>query len=85
MKGRSCYVRAQSHQPVEIREIKDKHSHDSLIYEIKRKLPVNHELFSLAYLFKILGDTIRIRILFALLESELCVFAIFMLLNMTHS
>jgi len=69
----------------EICEIKDKHSHEALVFEIRRKLPVDEELFSLADLFKIFGDTTRIRILYALFESELCVCAISELLNMTQS
>ena len=36
-------------------------------------------------LFKIFGDTTRIKILYALFESEMCVCAIAELLNMTQS
>jgi ArsR family transcriptional regulator len=42
-------------------------------------------LFELADLFKIFGDTTRIKILFALRESELCVSDIAARLGMTQS
>ncbi|MFB0921375.1 MAG: metalloregulator ArsR/SmtB family transcription factor [Oscillospiraceae bacterium] len=69
----------------EICEIKDKHTHDTLVRDIRTKLPHDEELFNLADLFKIFGDTTRIKILYALFESELCVCAISELLGMTQS
>ena len=42
-------------------------------------------LYDLAELFKVFGDTTRIRILYALFESELCVYDIAEILNMTQS
>ena len=42
-------------------------------------------LFTLADLFKIFGDTTRIKILFSLFEEELCVREITELLGMTQS
>ena len=75
----------ESSSDYEICEIKDKHSHDALVKKIREKLPQDEELFTLADLFKIFGDTTRIKILYALLESELCVCAISELLGMTQS
>lgn len=69
----------------EICEIKDMHVHDAIVREIRAKLPHDEELFNLADLFKIFGDTTRIKILYALFESELCVCAISELLGMTQS
>ena len=69
----------------EICEIKDKHVHDAIVREIRAKLPQDEVLFNLADLFKIFGDTTRIKILYALFESELCVCAISELLGMTQS
>ena len=66
-------------------EIKDKHSHDTLVREVKGKLPPDENLFRLADLFKVFGDTTRIRILYALFEAELCVCAISELIGMTQS
>ena len=42
-------------------------------------------LYDLAELFKIFGDSTRIKILYALFESEMCVCDIAQLLNMTQS
>jgi len=69
----------------DICEIKDLHTHNLLVREIKSKLPPDEELFNLADLFKIFGDTTRIKILYALFESELCVCAISELLGMSQS
>lgn len=44
-----------------------------------------NELYDLAELFKVFGDSTRIRILFALFEEELCVCDIANTLNMTQS
>ena len=48
-------------------------------------MPSDETLCDLADLFKIFGDTTRMRILFSLFESELCVCAISELLGMTQS
>ena len=48
-------------------------------------IPDIEYLFELADLFKVFGDTTRIRILYALFESELCVCDIAQLLGMTQS
>ena len=42
-------------------------------------------MYDLAELFRIFGDSTRIRILYALFESELCVYDIAEVLNMTQS
>lgn len=63
----------------------NKHVHDAIVREIRKKLPHDEELFNLADLFKVFGDTTRIKILYALSESELCVCAIAELLKMTQS
>jgi len=43
------------------------------------------ELYDLAELFKVFGDSTRIRILYALFEQEMCVCDIAQVLNMTQS
>ncbi|NLP44089.1 MAG: helix-turn-helix transcriptional regulator [Peptococcaceae bacterium] len=48
-------------------------------------MPDEDNLFDLAELFKLFGDTTRIRILWALSEAEMCVCDIAFLLNMTPS
>ena len=48
-------------------------------------MPCEEELFDLAELFKLFGDSTRIRILYVLFESELCVCGIAEVLGMTQS
>ncbi|MFA6662999.1 MAG: metalloregulator ArsR/SmtB family transcription factor [Lachnospiraceae bacterium] len=48
-------------------------------------MPDENELCDLAELFKVFGDSTRIRILFVLFESEVCVCDIADALNMTQS
>lgn len=48
-------------------------------------LPADEYLYELADLFKVFGDTTRIRILYALFEGELCVGDIAQLLGMSQS
>ena len=51
----------------------------------KTLVPPETELYDLAELFKIFGDSTRIRILYALFDEELCVGDIAVKLNMTQS
>ena len=52
---------------------------------VSRMMPAETELYDLAELFKIFGDSTRIRILYVLFESEMCVCDIAEVLNMTQS
>lgn len=70
-------------------ENENKHVHNSEheeeIGKICEMMPVEEDLHDLAELFKIFGDSTRIRILYALFESELCVQDISEMLHMTQS
>ncbi len=59
--------------------------HEDLLKTVREKMPGEDELFDLAELFKIFGDSTRIRILFVLLEAEVCVCDMAAALNMTQS
>lgn len=59
--------------------------HDDVVNHVKDKMPQEETLFDLAELFKIFGDSTRIKILWALDEAEMCVCDIAFLLNMTQS
>ena len=61
------------------------HDHEVILRKVRQELPTDELLCDLADLFKIFGDTTRIKILYALLESEMCVCAIADLLGMTQS
>ena len=62
-----------------------KHNHDEILERVRHELPTDELLCDLSDLFKLFGDTTRTKILFALMESEMCVCAIAELLGMTQS
>lgn len=62
-----------------------KHDHSLAIKSVTDKLPSDELLCDLGDLFKLFGDTTRIKILYSLFESELCVCAIAELLKMEQS
>ncbi len=59
--------------------------HPERINEVKDKMPDDDTLYDLAELFAVFGDSTRIRILFVLLRSEVCVCDLSDTLNMTMS
>ena len=59
--------------------------HRDLVNRIGKEMPSEDELYDLAELFKVFGDSTRIKILFALFESEMCVCDIAETLTMTQS
>lgn len=59
--------------------------HSSLLKIVDEQLPPEEELYDLAELFKVFGDSTRIRILFVLFESEVCVCDLAEALHMTQS
>lgn len=61
------------------------HVHEEIVRNVRQHMPEEEQLYDLADLFKIFADTTRIRILYVLLKSEMCVCDIAQLLNMTQS
>ena len=59
--------------------------HDELVKKVNSRMPDEDELYDLAELFKVFGDSTRIRILYVLFEEELCVCDIAQTLNMSQS
>lgn len=59
--------------------------HEDLLKIVNETLPEETELYDLAELFKVFGDSTRIRILFVLFEAEVCVCDLAKVLNMTQS
>ena len=59
--------------------------HEDVVKAVKEKMPDEDELYDLAEIFKVFGDSTRIKILFVLFEQEMCVCDIAQLLNMTQS
>lgn len=61
------------------------HAHEDVIAKVNEKMPDDETLYDLADLFRIFADSTRIKILYVLFESEMCVYDIAQLLNMTQS
>ncbi len=61
------------------------HNHEEVLGRVKAEMPPDELICDLADLFKVFGDTTRMKILYSLFESELCVCAIAELLGMTQS
>jgi len=59
--------------------------HEDLLKIVNETMPAETELYDLAELFKVFGDSTRIRILFVLFEAEVCVCDLAQALNMTQS
>ena len=59
--------------------------HEDLLKIVNDTMPEETELYDLAELFKVFGDSTRIRILCVLFEAEVCVCDLAKVLNMTQS
>ena len=59
--------------------------HEDLLKIVNETMPDENELYDLAELFKVFGDSTRIRILYVLFEAEVCVCDLAQALNMTQS
>ncbi len=58
---------------------------NEVVARVLASQPAEEELYDLAELFKVFGDSTRIRILYALIESELCVGDMAQILNISQS
>lgn len=61
------------------------HAHTELIERVQQALPPEEALCDLAELFRIFGDSTRIKILYTLMEGEMCVCDIAQLLGASQS
>lgn len=59
--------------------------HEDIVNRVLDKIPDEDELYDLAEIFKVFGDSTRIKILYVLFESEMCVCDIAQTLNMNQS
>jgi DNA-binding transcriptional ArsR family regulator len=60
-------------------------THKELLKVVSEKMPDEDKLYDLAELFKVFGDSTRIRILYVLFEAEVCVCDLAETLSMTQS
>lgn len=61
------------------------HAHPELVASVMESMPKDEVLYDLAELFKLFGDSTRIKILYVLLEAEMCVCDIAQLLHLSQS
>ncbi len=59
--------------------------HTELLTKITKDMPTDEKLFDLSELFKMFGDSTRMKILFVLFESEACTCGLAEALRMTSS
>ncbi len=69
----------------EIERCEDNHQHTKFVEQIRQTMPSEERLYDLAELFQVFSDSTRIKILFVLFRSEMCVCDIANSLNMTQS
>ena len=67
-------------EPKDVERCEYMHVHEAIVNQVNQNM-----LYDLAELFKIFGDSTRIKILYVLFESEMCVCDIAQLLGMTQS
>lgn len=61
------------------------HIHTKTIQQVEQHLPKEEILVDLADFFKVFGDATRVKILYVLLQSEMCVCDLAEVLQMTQS
>ena len=59
--------------------------HEDIVEKVLEQQPDDEILYDLAELFKVFGDSTRIKILYSMFENELCVNDIARLLNLSQS
>lgn len=61
------------------------HVHEAVVKDVTAHMPDDEKIYDLADFFKIFGDSTRIKILYVLLCSEMCVCDLAETLHMTQS
>lgn len=59
--------------------------HDDIVKKVNDEMPEEEILYDLAEFYKVFGDTTRIKILYILLKSEMCVCDISQVLGVSQS
>ena len=82
------YDSGEDHMSVEAKQIevcKAHIIHDDVVDRVGKEMPGEEVFVALAEFFKVFGDSTRLRILYALLSSEMCVCDLAALLDMNQS
>src|SRR5574344_613896 len=61
------------------------HVHDDVVKKVNDIMPDDEDLYNLADFYKVFADSTRIKILYALLESEMCVCDIAQIIGASQS
>lgn len=61
------------------------HVHEDIVEKVNRQMPEEDKLYDLADFFKVFADSTRIKMLYVLMCSEMCVCDLAMTLHMTQS
>ena len=61
------------------------HVHEQIVEQVEKVMPDEQQLLDLSEFFKVFGDSTRIKILYVLSQSEMCVCDIATLLQMGQS
>ena len=73
-------MQLESFERCEVNEV-----HEELVEKVMHEMPDEDTLYALSELFKVFGDSTRIRILYALYEAEVCVCDLAEVLHMSQS
>ena len=75
----------ESGKDMEITESGLQEAREDVVKKVSEQQPDDEILYDLAELFKVFGDSTRIKILYSMFENELCVNDIARLLNLSQS
>lgn len=59
--------------------------HEDVVKKVKKIMPEDDEIYDLAEFFKVFADSTRMKIIYALIENELCVCDLANIVNTTQS
>lgn len=59
--------------------------HEDVVKEVKKIMPKDDEIYDLAEFFKVFADSTRMKMIYALIENELCVCDLANIVNTTQS
>ena len=79
------FERRQIEREVEEGSCEFMHVHDEIVRKVEGVMPDEQQLLDLSEFFKVFGDSTRIKILYVLSQSEMCVCDIATLLQMGQS
>lgn len=81
----ACIGMALGYQDEPLEQCEFIHVHEEIVKKVEKVMPHEDQLMDLAEFFKVFGDSTRIKILYVLSQSEMCVCDIATLLQMGQS